>query len=189
MTSPSGAQRFQGLASRNGAKHHEIHVDCVPIGDIVDKFGVPDYMKIDIEGNDRICIAGLTSATAPRYISIEISHFGGEEDLQILTRLGYKGYKVICQNNSWHEVTLRNIGFYEWRPDHFMICGLRKLIAAPSRLLAGRAFGESGPWGEKTSGVWRSVDHARSVWRSLRELDERQSTHGLGWWFDIHAKK
>jgi len=177
------------IASRNGAKHHAINVDCVPIKDIIDEFGAPDYMKIDIEGNDRICISGLTIATAPRYVSIEMDHSAGEQDLHILARLGYQGFKVICQNNSWHQVTARNIGFYEWLPDHLIIRRLRKLRAAPSRLLAGRRYGESGPWGEKTSGAWHSVDHTHSVWRSLHELDERQGTHGLGWWFDIHAKK
>jgi len=99
------------IASRNGAKHHQIDVDCVPIRHIVDEFGVPDYMKIDIEGNDRICIAGLTSTTAPRYVSIEMDHSCGERDLQILAGLGYRGFKVICQNNSWHQVTTRNIRF------------------------------------------------------------------------------
>ena len=40
----------QEMASRNGAKHHAIIVDCVPIMDIIDEFGVADYMKIDIGG-------------------------------------------------------------------------------------------------------------------------------------------
>jgi FkbM family methyltransferase len=177
------------IASRNGAKHHPIKVNCVPIQNIIDEFGVPDYMKIDIEGNDRICIGGLTSDTAPPYISIEMDHSCGDQDLAILTRIGYRNFKVICQNNSWHQVTARNIAFYKRRPDHFIIRRLRRLRAAPSRIFAGRRFGESGPWGEKTSGAWYSVDHAHSVWRVLRELDERQGTHGLGWWFDIHAKK
>jgi FkbM family methyltransferase len=177
------------MASRNGATHHSILVDCVPIVEIINEFGVADYMKIDIEGDDRVCIAGLTSATAPRYISIEMDHCRGEQDLQILAKLGYSYFKVICQNNSWHQVTKYNLGFYKWPPHHFVIRRLRRLRAAPSRLLVGRRRGESGPWGEKTSGVWRSVDHAHYVWRRLRELDQRQGTHGLGWWFDIHARK
>lgn len=37
------------IASRNGAMHHSILVDCVSITEIM-----PDYMKIDIEGNDRV---------------------------------------------------------------------------------------------------------------------------------------
>ena len=33
------------IASRNGARHHSILVDCVPILEILNEFGVPDYMK------------------------------------------------------------------------------------------------------------------------------------------------
>jgi hypothetical protein len=75
-------------------------MDCVAIIEIIDKSGVPDYMKIDIEGNDTICIAGLTNATATRYISIEMDHSCGEEDLQILAGLGYQDFKAICQKDS-----------------------------------------------------------------------------------------
>jgi hypothetical protein len=104
----------------------------VPINDIIDEFGVPDYMKIDIEGNDRICISGLTCHRTP-IVSIEMDHSASDRDLHILAKLGYQGFKVICQNNSWHQVTARNIGFYEWPPHHFIIRRLRKLRAAPSR--------------------------------------------------------
>jgi FkbM family methyltransferase len=180
------------LASRNGSMHHSIFVDCLPIIEIIDQFGVGDYMKIDIEGGDTACISGLTSAAAPRYISVELDHsdqLRGEQELQILAELGYQRFKIICQNNSWHQVTKRNIGFYKWQPDHFIIRRLRRLRAAPYRLVAKRRSGESGPWGEKTSGAWHSVDHAHSVCRSLCELHQRQGTLGLGWWFDIHARK
>jgi hypothetical protein len=64
--------------------------------DIVGEFGVADYMKIDIEGNDRICIAGLTNAAAPPYISVEMDHVRGDEDIERLAELGYRGFKVIC---------------------------------------------------------------------------------------------
>jgi len=180
------------LASRNGSMHHAILVDCLPIMEIIDEFGVADYMKIDIEGGDTTCILGLTSAIAPRYISVELDdsdYSHGEQELQILKELGYRDFKIICQSNSWHQVTKRNIGFYEWRPDHFIIRRLRRLRAAPQRFLAGRRFGESGPWGEKTSGAWHSVDHAHSVCRSLCELRQRQGAHGPSWWFDIHARR
>jgi len=177
------------IASRNGAKHHAITVDCVPIMDIVAEFGVADYMKIDIEGNDRICIAGLTNTAAPPYISVEMDHARGDEDIQRLAELGYRGFKVICQNNSWHQVTTRNMWFYErGLNDRIVRCAKRLRSAAADRL-HGRRQGESGPWGEKTSGSWHSLDHARAVWRSLHELDERLSMKGMGWWFDVHARK
>jgi FkbM family methyltransferase len=177
------------IASRNGAKHHAITVDCVPIMDIVDEFGVADYMKIDIEGNDRICIAGLTNAAAPPYISVEMDHARGDEDIQRLAELGYRGFKLICQNNSWHQVTTRNIWFYEWGPNHRIVRRVKRWKSAVANRLHGRRQGESGPWGEKTSGSWHSLDHALAVWRSLHKLDERLGTQGLGWWFDVHARK
>lgn len=179
----------RGIASRNGAKHHAIAVDCVPIMDIVGEFGVPDYMKIDIEGNDRICIAGLTNPSAPPYISIEMDHAQGDEDIQRLGELGYRGFKVICQNNPWRQVTTRNMWFYELGPHHFIVRRVTQLRSTAANRLHGRGVGESGPWGEKTSGSWHSLDYARAIWCSLRELDERLSTQGMGWWFDVHARK
>jgi FkbM family methyltransferase len=179
------------IASRRGAKHHAVTVDCVPIMDLIHEFGVADYMKIDIELNDRVCIDGLTSAVAPRYISIEVDIDDGEQDIQKLFDLGYREFKVICQSNSWHQVTTRNMWAYKLlaRNKYLIPRCWRKLRRISSKYLSGRRLGESGPWGEKTSGSWHSADHARSVWRSIHELDKRLNVHGLGEWYDIHAKK
>ena len=179
----------RSIASRNGSKHHAISVNCGRIMDLISEFGVPDYMKIDIEGNDRVCIAGLTRAVAPKYISIEMNHGQGDKDIQRLAELGYRDFKVICQNNSWHQAALRNLWFYKMGSKHFAVLPVRLLRQALARYLHGRRFGESGPWGEKTSGSWHSLDHALAVWRSLDELDELLGTHGLGWWFDVHARR
>jgi FkbM family methyltransferase len=169
-------------------KHHAITVDCVPIMDIVDKFGVADYMKIDIEGNDGICIAGLTSTTAPKYISIELDFWDhGEKDIERLFELGYRGFKVVCQGNAWHQVTIRNIWLYQLGPEHLIFQPLSKIRRGIFKYLYGRRRGESGPWGEKTSGSWHSVDHAQSVRRLLLELHQRPQE--LGWWWDVHARK
>lgn len=179
----------RNFAARNGAKHHAITVDCVPIMDVIAEFGRADYMKIDIEGNDRICIGGLTRASAPSYISIEMDHGQGDEDIERLADLGYRGFKVICQNDAWHQVTTANMWLYRFGPHHPLVRPLKRLRTGIAHRVHGRRAGESGPWGEKTSGSWHSVDHARAVWRVLREIDERLGTHGVGWWFDVHAKK
>jgi FkbM family methyltransferase len=177
------------LASRHGSKHHAVTVNCVPIADIIDEFGVADYMKIDIEGNDRVCIAGLTIATAPRYISIEMNPPDAHPALRRLSELGYRGFKVICQNYSWAQVTDGNIWLYQLRAGHRIVRRLRKLRAAYFERVAGRRDGESGPWGEKTSGSWHSVDNALSLWAKLRDIGERAGNRGPNWWFDIRASK
>jgi FkbM family methyltransferase len=180
----------QSIASRNGSKHHSIVVDCSPLTDVIAEFGVPDFMKIDLEGNDRICIAGLNQDIAPRYISIEMDHEKGDQDIRRLAELGYRDFKVICQNNSWHQVTVRNVWIYEKLRAYGLAARVFRRLCSPlAKVLYGINVGGSGPWGEKTPGSWHSSDHALAVWRSLHELDKRSDTPGVGWWFDVHARK
>jgi FkbM family methyltransferase len=180
-------------ASRNGSKHHSVQVDCVPIQDVIARFGVPDYMKIDIEGNDQYCVDGLTKDTSPRYISVEMNHAEGDRQIQALYGLGYRRFKVICQNNSWQQVTENNLWFYRLGPKSRWMPFLQKIDAVSRRItgrrsiLLGRQTGDSGPWGERTHGSWHSFDHTQRVWSALHEIDKRSQARGLAWWFDIHA--
>ena len=176
------------LASRCGSRHHAITVECIPILDIIDEFGIADYMKIDIEGYDRVCIEGLSNNTTSKYISIELDHFQGDQDIRRLFELGYRDFKIICQNDSWKQVTIKNIWYYNQLAKRRLILRCwRRLRRATSLCLSGRRLGESGPWGEMTSGPWHSVDHAQFVWRVLHELGERFGSSGG--WYDIHARK
>jgi FkbM family methyltransferase len=181
------------FASRNGARHHAVQVNCVPIQDTLAQYGVPDYMKIDIEGNDKYCLAGLTADTRPRYISIEMDHDSGEREIRCLYALGYRRFKVICQNNAWEQVNENRLWFYRLGPNSRLMPLLQKMggisrrISGRRRILTGRKVGESGPWGERTHGAWHSFDHTLRMWSALHDIDKRSQAHGLGWWFDIHA--
>jgi FkbM family methyltransferase len=189
--------------SRLGSRYHAITVDCIPIVDIIAEFGVPDYMKIDLEGHDRVCIAGLTQATAPRYISIEMDHEHGDRDIRRLADLGYRDFKLICQNDGWHQITTRNLWLYErLAADDLASRSARKLRKLASRgiwklrtLADGRhglPVGPSGPWGERTSGSWCSVEHSLAIWHTVHDLDNlarRSGADWWAWWFDVHARK
>src|ERR1051325_11727477 len=59
------------LAAKDGKRHHSIEVRTVPFGDILDEYGVPHYLKIDIEGHDQFCVRALAGGPLPRYISTE----------------------------------------------------------------------------------------------------------------------
>ena len=185
----------RSIASRDGARHHAVSVDCLPILDIVAEFGVPDYMKIDIEGNDRICIGGLTPVTAPRYISIEMDDERGDEDIRRLAELGYTNFKVICQNDGWRQATVRNLWFYQkLEADDFAIVAIRLLRKSAKRLNGVGLRHSSGPWGERTQGSWHSLEHALAVWRSMHEINQGLFQDGRfhrssAWWFDVHASK
>lgn len=67
--------------------------------DIVSNFGVPVYLKIDIEGKDLDCLQSFLGDKylLPRYMSVEglpNTEFG-----QIFLALGYKKFKVVDQSN------------------------------------------------------------------------------------------
>lgn len=65
------------------------------------RFGIPYYLKIDIEGADRLVLEALAEHDArPEYISMEaevgdLARF--EDDLAMLGRLGYTRYKLVQQ--------------------------------------------------------------------------------------------
>lgn len=40
------------IASRDGCPHHEVMVPCRRFASVLEEFGVPYYLKVDIEGND-----------------------------------------------------------------------------------------------------------------------------------------
>lgn len=84
---------------------HSMTVPVMPLSKIFEQHGVPYYLKSDIEGHDRFCLASLTAADLPVYLSVEA------HDTNYLTRmyeLGYRHFKLINQarghvpSNYWY---------------------------------------------------------------------------------------
>src|SRR5690349_5391837 len=85
------------IASREGHSCHAIDVECWPFRDLLRQYGVPFYLKVDIEGHDTYCIADLEQNDLPKYVSLEM---GRElEPLFRLRDLGYSRFKLITQND------------------------------------------------------------------------------------------
>ena len=139
------AMRFPHLAHRSAAAH-KLH-------------STPQQDRMNlISGNLE------TSSRLPVFSfflpgSCPINRDRRTSDLGQLAELGYKDFKIICQNNAWHQVTTGNLAFYSWDPNQSIIRRLTKLRTLGWELYRGRKFGEAGPWGEKTSGTWHSVEH------------------------------
>lgn len=67
--------------------------------DLVEEFGTPTYMKIDIEGMDMVCLRsleGLTISKRPKFVSIENVW---KEGVAYLKGLGYTDFKIVDQLN------------------------------------------------------------------------------------------
>lgn len=82
-------------AMRRGYTHHAVTVSCVTLQDLIDRHGVPWFMKVDIEGNDRLVVEQLTPNSMPEYISVE--SYGGTKSISDLADKGYKHFKVVDQ--------------------------------------------------------------------------------------------
>src|SRR4029450_12368536 len=66
--------------------------------EIFQRFGVPFYLKVDLEGADRLCVESLTAAVKPDYLSFEI----GDDFESLLTHvasIGFSKFKIINQCN------------------------------------------------------------------------------------------
>lgn len=106
------------IASRDGTAHRPLSVCVVPFSQILAEHGVPHYLKIDIEGNDRLCVEALSAAKLPKYISVEAECVGdpgvlSDEEavtmLEFLRDVGYHRFKLVNQTDvRYHRLKLVN---------------------------------------------------------------------------------
>lgn len=139
------------------------------------KYGIPLYLKVDIEGADRFCILSLTKEHCPNFLSFEIGD-DVDELLSHIASLGYKSYKIINQNS------FRELSNVECLYDRIAKKIIRCLGYSDPLLIrrAGRFFipgHSSGPLPWHSDGRWRSYDDIRSI----------ICTKSLPGWNDIHA--
>jgi hypothetical protein len=121
----------------------EVELVAVPVVDFVaclERFGVPWYLKVDIEGADRLCLEALLAFDArPRWLSLEAERRSIallRSELDLLERLGYDRFMAVPQGRTGREVATRTL---VGQPLHY-----------------GFEADETGPFGEDLSGRWRS---------------------------------
>jgi FkbM family methyltransferase len=153
-----------------------VRVECVRLDDILAEFGIPYYLKIDIEGLDYVCVEALERQRAfPRFVSAETSkdHF-----VHRMSELGYKRFKLISQ--VWNQT-----------------------INLPRPAIEGEYVDQrftayhSGPFGNETYGAWLSKDEILDEISKAKVKNFEESRHKLfgcpeeafvDSWFDVHAK-
>lgn len=196
------------IASRGGTEHRPIAIPVVQFSQIIDRYGMPHYMKIDIEGNDVICLEDLKPEYCPAYISVESECSGDSgaptdsESLSMLERLhelGYRRFKLVGQE---HLTTIRNNRFahFSARVINSAAHGtlaVKGISSIAKRLTdAGRtqarlrfrfSFGSSGPWGDDIPGGWVSVKSARRMYLRERARFRLQNGPAYSFWYDWHA--
>ena len=184
------------VASRRGMQIVEtVRVPCAPLSAIIRQYGIPYYIKIDIEGHDYYCLESLTEATTPPYISVEFSHGMEPKLLRRLLDLGYSRFKLLNQTTYTDKRPVFDYEFlprvgrklHRFRPLQSVI---RKVCPRADFDTFPREFdwtfpeGASGPFAEKTYGRWISPDE---VLRRHAVLREAYNHAGAVFWWDLHA--
>lgn len=93
-------------AERNakfGATSTCIEVDVIDFAEMLRQYGIPHYLKIDIEGCDMVCVEALRNfALRPDYVSLEsdkTSMRRVRREVEVLTGLGYDCFQAVEQSS------------------------------------------------------------------------------------------
>jgi hypothetical protein len=85
-----------------GTTSTSIEVETVDFADVIRKYGIPHYMKIDIEGLDMVCVKALEQFNRrPDFISLESSKtlFADiKREIEVLEKLGYNAFRAVEQS-------------------------------------------------------------------------------------------
>ena len=191
------------VAGRGRTPTTEIHVPTTTMPDLLEQFGCPYYLKIDIEGADEIALEGLSSTDArPTYVSIEAesaTDAGTAEDealrkLELLVALGYRRFKLVDQDS----LRVLSASDRELGPRNDIGARLRRRFSrrdgerAHTVSFRGRRkrfpFGASGPFGDDLAGAWLDAGRAGELLVAARRAYfEGEHARPYGFWCDIHA--
>jgi FkbM family methyltransferase len=153
------------IAQAKPGNFRPVLVPAIPFNVVLDHFGVPYYLKVDIEGSEKHVFQHLhASNSLPRHVSYE----AGSDWAALassLQQLGYSQFKLVNQANV-HDASL------------------------PSPALEGKYVDwqfrgyTSGPFGFESPGAW--MDSHAFIPQAYKYLTERVKP---GDWFDIHATR
>ena len=204
----------RAIAARNSRLHKCIKVPVLPFAAIIERFGIPYFLKIDIEGNDRLCLDALSPSSLPAYLSVEsecpldeksASPEEGLLTLQKLYAVGYRKFKLINQYTfcslSWPPSLHHGVEVLASRALNLLPTKSRPSLDFITRHLVTRRrlerrfrhefpLGSSGPWGEDTPGKWISYAEAERAYRRYRNryFLRVQEANFYSFWCDWHAK-
>ena len=195
------------IASRDGTAHTPVSVPTLSFSQVLAEHGIPHYLKIDIEGNDRLCVDALVGGQLPKYISVEAECVGDSKAvsddeatamLEALRDIGYRYFKLVNQR-TWYSVRPNQVADLLMRVinsaayGRLQAKGLSRIAktftnsARISNLDFTFAPGSSGPWGDDIPGSWMTFEKAKLVYLRTRHSYFRRNGLLYLFWYDWHA--
>jgi len=176
---------------RRGAPSKMVEARRIDLVEYFRQYGMPYYLKIDIEGSDLAAASSLKALEdRPQFISIEteINRFSRVlEEIELLHSLGYRKFKPVQQET---------------------IEGTRLVLRSRDGTSFEHVFerGASGPFGDDLPGEWLDYKDSRRAYRAIfarywavGHLSPFYRRHwhsaqrrlerviGIAGWYDLHA--
>lgn len=152
---------------RNGSAFEEMEIKCITSIELFKVYGIPRYLKIDVEGADKYIVADLASLEQlPTYVSVEEYGFMAIDDLH---KAGYNHFYFSPQRD-------------------------KKWAVPPMPPKEGQYFNkvfngyDSGLFGEELPGEWMEYDRAVKYFIENIRNREHEYIGAEHEWYDIHAK-
>ena len=152
-----------GWAGRDASKFEETTVECVTLDDLFGKFGIPYYVKIDVEGTDRIVLEQLRGHDVlPLFVSVEDCRLGFDY-MQIMASCGYNAFKLLDQSS----------------------------VPQMMDAVTGHVFvsGSSGPFGDDLPGSWLAHGEMIKHYSQIVRDNAGNRLASRDQWWDIHCTR
>lgn len=182
----------------SGTQSSVIEVQPIDFSECLKKYGIPYYLKIDIEGMDVVCLEALQDfEEKPAYVSMEAEKGNFQKlqkEFELLEKLGYATFQIINQANisSLQEPKDSKEGRfldYEFEMGASGLFGSdmnRKWISKEKALSTYKSiFYSYKLWGDDSKFKNYFVSE---VLRKLYSIYSGRPMHTLPGWFDTHAK-
>ena len=171
-------------AEREGMRCHCIDVQAVTFDTLLEKYGVPYYVKLDVEGAERHCLECLQSFPRPEYVSVEAEAL---EFLQLLWQLGYREFAIVDQIR-------HNSRLPSFSNQGVLSRAAKRVVSYADRVKnrIGRvpfARGSSGPFAVEVTAEWQSFEEVAYEWLHLHFGHGDRGTLSPDSWYDFHARK
>jgi len=143
----------------HGGQYTTLEVDTVLLDDLIEKHGMPHYLKIDIEGADRYIVRQLQrGGPRPKWISLEEYGCDAIEDLAMA---GYVRFQFVPQGRKSSWTPPEGQPRYTWQ--------------------------DTGPPPWELPGSWLAADQALDIMDRLLRARDGTFVGNPNEWFDIHA--
>lgn len=161
---------FQEIVQSDGSTATMVSVEAVSVRNLFKKYGIPQYLKVDIEGCDLVVAKELLDLEIkPKYVSFETNKREYAELFAFLFVAGYTKFQLVNQLNNPSRAAHNSNGE-------------GKVIEYKFSKYSSGPFGKDLP-----ANNWLTLDQAITnyvYYKELKKIDNKEL--GLGW-LDLHA--